>query len=152
MFVFNSEVSLFVTQSHNSVIVKRVVMDSDLWEEQTGILTNFYDTLFLKKPHKFHENRNTLKENVKQFAERNSQCILEVPLVKCIDTSTPDIDGIGPFRKHKQINHPSVNSDEFKVNLLNVLSDTLCVIKDSHNICRHKASEILIFMLSDSDR
>ena len=152
MFVFDSEVSLFVTKSHNSVIVKRFVMDSDLWEEQTGILTNFYDTLFLKKPHKFHENRNTLKENVKQFAERNSQCILEVPLVKCVDTSTPDIDGIGPFRKHKQINHQSVNSDEFKVNLLNVLSDTLCVIKDAHNICRHKASEILIFMLSDSDR
>ena len=45
MFVFDSEVSLFVTKSHNSVIVKRVVMDSDLWEEQTGILTNFYDTL-----------------------------------------------------------------------------------------------------------
>ena len=152
MFVFDSEVSLFVTKSDNSVIVKRVVMDSDLWEEQTGILSNFYDTLFLKKPHKFHENRNTLKENVKQFAERNSQCILEVPLVKCVDTSTPDIDGIGPFRKHKQINHQSVNSDEFKVNLLNVLSDTLCVIKDAHNICRHKASEILIFMLSDSDR
>ena len=37
MFVFDSEVSLFVTKSHNSVIVKRVVMDSDLWEEQTGI-------------------------------------------------------------------------------------------------------------------
>ena len=49
MFVFDSDVSLFVTKGNNSVIVKRVNMDSDLWEAQSGILTNFYDTLFLKK-------------------------------------------------------------------------------------------------------
>ena len=152
MFVFDSDVSLFVTKARNSVIVKRVAMDTDLWESQSEVLTNFYDTLFLKKPNKFHENRNILKEDIKKFAEVNTQCIMELPLVKCVDTTAHDIDGIGPFKKHNSIIQRTVNIEEFKVNVQNVLTNTLCVIKDAQNICRHKASEILIFMLSDSDR
>ena len=32
------------------------------------------------------------------------------------------------------------------------MAEAKCVVKDSHNICHQKSSEILIFMLSDSDR
>ena len=37
-----------------------------------------------------------------------------------------------------------------KINVL--IAEAHCVIKDAHNICRQKASESLIFILSDSDR
>ena len=32
------------------------------------------------------------------------------------------------------------------------MAEAKCLVKDSHNICHLKSSEILIFMLSDSDR
>lgn len=152
MFVFQSDVALFVTKSDNSLVVKRILNDEHTWHLQQQIITTFYDSTTFKKPNKFHPNRVNVKEQVKCFAEMNTSVSMEIPLAKCVETNQAVRDGTSPFKKHKDYVHIHVDKERLMHNIQNVLSECLCVIRDAHTISRHKASEMLIFMLSDSDR
>ena len=57
-----------------------------------------------------------------------------------------------PYRQSGKISAEAVDYNDLveKINIL--IAEAKCLVKDSHNICRLKSSEILIFMLSDSDR
>ena len=49
MFVFQSDVALFVTKSDNSLVVKCILNDEHTWHLQQQIITTFYDSTTLKK-------------------------------------------------------------------------------------------------------
>ena len=57
MFIFQSDVALFVTKSDNSLVVKHVLNDDHIWDLQQQIIKTFYDSTAFKKPNKFHPNR-----------------------------------------------------------------------------------------------
>ena len=122
------------------------------WELQCQVLTDFYDHVFSSKPTKFHNRRNELKEQIILYAQFECDVIAELPLVLGCEIVCNERDGESPFRKRKNFTH-SVIDLTLLVDKVNVLvAESKYVIKDAHNICRDKASEILIFMLSDSDR
>ena len=112
----------------------------------------FYDSTAFKKPNKFHPNRMNVEEELKCFAEKNTSVLMEIPLVKCLQTNEAIRDGASPSMKHKDYVHIHVDKEQLMHKIQNVLSECLCVITDAHTISRHKASEMLIFILSDSDR
>ena len=152
IFAFNSDKCLLATKSENSVILKFISEHEFTWELQCQILTDFYDHVISTKPTKFHNKRNELKEQVKLYAHFECDVIAELPLVLGCEIACNERDGESPFRKRKNFTH-SVIDLTLLVDKVNVLAaESKCVIKDVHNICRDKASEILIFMLSDSDR
>ena len=152
IFAFNSDKCLLATKSENSVILKFLSGDEFTWELQCQVLTDFYDHVISSKPTKFHNRRNELKEQIKLYAQFECDVIAELPLVLGCEIVRNERDGESPFRKRKNFRQSFIDLKLLldKVNIL--AAECKCVIKDAHNICRDKASEILIFMLSDSDR
>ena len=152
IFAFNSDKCLLATKSENSVILKFLSEHEFTWELQCQILMDFYDHVISTKPTKFHNRRNELKQQVKLYAQFECDVIAELPPVPGCKIVHNERDGESPFRKRKNFTH-SVIDLTLLVDKVNVLvAELKYVIKDAHHICQDKASEILIFMLSDSDR
>ena len=152
MFAFNSELGILATKSENSVIVKRITNDEEIWSDQTNILLDFYDNETLRKPTKFHHERKNVQNKINFFADYNFTVLMEVPVVTAFDNNKTGRHANTPFRTRVHCESPPLIWEKLFSELSVVLAECLCVIKDAHNICRSKASEILLFMLSDSDR
>ena len=149
---FGTDKCLLATKSDNSVIIKLVSKHDFTWELECQLLTDFYDHAISSKPTKFHSKRNELKEQVKLYSQFECDVIAELPIVLGCEIVCNEQDGDSPFRKRKDFTHSRIDLKLLldKVNI--VAAESKCVVKDAHNICQDKASEILIFMLSDSDR
>ena len=68
------------------------------------------------------------------------------------DSCTSNQQSNSPFRERNNCAENIFNVELFCQELSVMLAESLAVINDTHNICRKKASEIILFMLSDSDR
>ena len=149
---FGADKCLLATKSDNSVIIKLVSKHDFTWELECQVLTDFYDHAISSKPTKFHSKRNELKKQVKLYFQFKCDVIAELPVVHGCEIVCNERDGDSPFRKRKDFTHSRIDLKLLldKVNI--VAAESKCVVKDAHNICRDKASEILLFMLSDSDR
>lgn len=152
MFAFKSEFGILATKSENSVIVKRITNDEGIWSDQTQILLDFYDKECLKKPAKFHAERKEVLNKINFFSEHNFTVLMEVPELCAFDSFCTQRDGSTPFRERVNLSVNGFNREKFSEELNVTLAESLCVLQDAHNICRRKASEILLFMISDSDR
>ena len=152
MFVFSSELGILATKSENSIIVKRLTNDNETWEQQSQILLDFYDKAINRKPSKFHPHHKQGQEKIKFFAEHSLSVLMEVPEVCGFDSNSSPRDGDTAFRKRISPPLQQFDCDKFVEELSITLAECDCVFTDAHNICRSKASEILLFMLSDSDR
>ena len=134
--------NVFLLQKVISVILKFLSEHEFTWELQCQILMDFYDHVISTKPTKFHNRRNELKEQVKLYAQFECDVIAELPLVLGCEIVRNERDGESPFRKRKNFTH-SVIDLTLLVDKGNVLAaESKCVIKDAHNICQDKASEI----------
>ena len=68
------------------------------------------------------------------------------------DSCTSNRQSNSSFRERNNCAENIFNIELFCQKLSVTLAESLAVINDTHNICRKKSSEILLFMLSDSDR
>ena len=93
-----------------------------------------------------------MQNKINFFADHNFTVLMEVPEVTGFDSNTTGRDAQTPFRTRVHCQSSPLIWEKFSSELSVILVKCLCVIKDAHNICRSKASEILLFMLSDSDR
>ena len=83
------------------------------------------------------------------FSEHSSTVLMKVPEVCGFDRCNSSQDRNSPFRKRINTTEQIFNIDKFARELSATLDECIC---DTYNICQSKASEILLFMLSDSDR
>ena len=152
MFAFNSEFGILATKTDNSVIFKRITNDEETWNQQSEILVDFYDNDIIKKPSKFHPRRKEVRSKIGFFSEYNCTVLMEVPEMSGFDSCTSNRQSNSPFRERNNCPENIFQLELFCQELSVTLAESLSVINDAHNICRKKSSEILLFMLSDSDR
>ena len=152
MFAYSAEYYLLATKTDDSVVFKKIDKGESIWDLESEILVDFYGCNPKKKPTKFHKSRNKMKEEGKFFALAHCEIISELPLLFGVEDNLNPRNGTSPYRQSGIISAEDVDYNDLveKINIL--MAEAKCVVKDSHNICCQKSSEILIFMLSDSDR
>ena len=152
MFVYSADYCLLATKTDDSVVFKKIDKGESIWDLESEILVDFYGCNPKKKPTKFHKSRNKMKEEGKFFARAHCEIISELPLLFGVEDNLNPRNGTSPYRQSGIISAEDVDYNDLveKINIL--MAEAKCVVKDSHNICRQKSSEILIFMLSDSDQ
>ena len=93
-----------------------------------------------------------MKDEGNFFALSHCEIISELPLLFGVEDNVNPRNGKSPYRQSGKISAEAVDYNDLveKINIL--MAEAKCLVKDSHNICHLKSSEILIFMLSDSDR
>ena len=152
MFAFNSDKCILATKTENSVVIKYIEQDDTTWELESEILKDFYGQPVTRKPTKFHKRKNELKSQIKVFSKFFCDILAELPLVFGSDIVQNPRYLDSAYRETVPVNIHQVdlNTLSGRVNIL--VAECKSVLADAHNICRDKASEILLFMLSDSDR
>ena len=101
-----------------------------------------------KKPSKISDAVKNLKLDIKKFTERNVTFICEIPSLTCIDSLLsvvlPDLPYVLPWASNGIENQ--------HVDICAVLARSDTALKEAYQICRKKATEVLVWLISDTDR
>ena len=119
-----------------------------MWE----LTLKLYDNVNLKKIQKYTKESNDLKSSLEDFAKNNCKILVEVP-------SCTASEGIYMMQKTNNSYHQGIEMEEeccwlaeIQVKLLESCKNIKSLLDKSYEMQRRKATEILMFVLSDTDR
>ena len=101
------------------------------------------------------KNLHSILQKSKDFVQDNSVLAVEVPTLECVDSKAYEkfANDDNPLY-HYRDKYPDlyVNVDDVRDHVINCCKSTMCTIREAHDLERHKATEVLLFLLSDTDR
>ncbi|XP_053404619.1 uncharacterized protein LOC128558653 [Mercenaria mercenaria] len=144
---------LFTCWSEQSTTVFRVIFEDAVWGTIWESLCNLYGSKEPKRPTRFQENIKSLRKKVADFADTNVVFVGEFPSCHAFRSSGIGIDESETNSYQTQRTDTSkINSDIDVEIILTFLRSVHKWQKESYNICRTVATEILMFMANDLDR
>ena len=101
---------------------------------------------------KLPSNIYILPKITEQYGKESKKILAEV----CLYTDTHgsenyDLNSV-PYNKLQVLNNEEINVEEITERIKNMAVEAAEIIKKSSEMCHQKATEMLIFMLSDTDR
>lgn len=154
MAVLDVDKAIYLSYNEESTTVFEIKFDRILWEEITEESEKIYGISKPKRPIKLSKFAATMKEKCKTFTETNVTFLGEFPSLKSnidfskqqsgstMSKSLPHVNGTYNTRH----NHTSVKE------LLQFLAKCKTCFQASHHIERRKASEVLVWLIQDTDR
>ena len=123
---------LFCSWISHSMTVHLADFDEGLWDKLVTETKDLYQSRGLKVPNSVSPRAKELQMEVKQYCDNNVKLMCEVPSITV---------------KHNNLNAESENRD-----LTSIITRTTSFLQGSYQLCRKKAAEILVWLLSDTDR
>lgn len=144
----------FASYSKESTAVHLVTFDEELWTVIYSEAKSLYGMDPSVCPKKMPLEKAALGARLKSFTQNNVELVMEIPSVTAVvqdhspieDTNSPYV---WPGRTENVLPHerPGIVMD-----LVTYLQQGKQAIYDVHQVCRRRATEILGFLLSDTDR
>ena len=143
----------YVLVGRRSVILFTLQFQTQIWVTVWNDIKSRYDTFDPKRPKFLNPERKVIIQALKDYIANNSQFICEVP--KLIASTIEPLRGaniLGPFRlvyscmidtKPEEISTDRINE---------IVERTTEVIEESYNLLRRLATELITFLLTDTDR
>ena len=110
------------------------------------------------KPTSVHDAVCYLREDIKEFVMSNCQFVAEVPTVNCFDDNSMDMTAM-PGSKFFRLRQcypqlPAVcdNIEDINDSIIAACKMSSSLIRKSHQLERRKATELLLFVATDTDR
>ena len=101
---------------------------------------------------KLPSNIYILPKITEQYGKESKKILAEV----CLYTDTHGSENYNlnsvPYNKLQVLNNEEINVEEITERIKNMAVEAAEIIKKSSEMCHQKATEMLIFMLSDTDR
>ena len=134
------DTTIFASWSAQSMTVFEVSNDPILWDEIFEASVSVYGESNLSFPSRKPDYVSVLKPKMLKFTHQKVRFLCEVPSLKATDMATDN----------------NV-SDVVDLHLDDHASSTVCTeirsaLHEAHHLCRKKATEILVWLLSDTDR
>ena len=110
------------------------------------------------KPTSVHDAVHYLREDIKEFVMSNCQFVAKVPTVNCFDDNSMDMTAMPGSKFFQMQQHypqlPAVcdNIEEINDSIIAACKLSSSLIRKSHQLERHKATELLLFVATDTDR
>ncbi|CAC5393851.1 unnamed protein product [Mytilus coruscus] len=96
-----------------------------------------------KRPTRVSDNAKEIRQRMMEYKQTNVEFLCEIPSVKCTTNGISPINTETPYIFPLTIdNEPA--EPESKVET--VLTETVSMIKEAYQICRRKATELLVWM------
>ena len=151
-FVHTAFKGLFVTCTQESVILNCIDENIDLWNNLATVIFDTYRHDTLKKPTKLHPKIPVLRKNLDHCSHENVVTLGEVPTYSCSDTDFTDADYNSPYVLEPPV-HPEISDVAEIIQQLKIISiECQNIFSKCSDLSRQKATELLIFMASDSNR
>ncbi|MES9902851.1 MAG: hypothetical protein ABW168_09220 [Sedimenticola sp.] len=154
MFALGAEKLYYVSYSSESTAVHEVEFDQSLWNDIETEVKHIYGSAKPTRPARKSENIPIIQEKLDEFVKSKSTFLIEVPSVRAADCQHCSVEietGDSTFCMNSSVESNHETNTELK-SVLEILYNAEQATKQSYQLTRHKASEFLGFMISDTDR
>ena len=152
MFTQENTKGWFIVCSSGSVSVHEFEHHEKIWAQISAILVDLYGKEDIKKPMKLPPNIYILHKITKQYGKESIKILAEVPVY----TGTYGSENYNllsvPYNKLQVLKDEEIDVEEITERIKIMADEAAEVIKKSSEMFHQKATEMLIFMLSDTDR
>jgi hypothetical protein len=111
-------------------------------------VTTVYNGSDLKRPTKLSKTSKSIAEKMKEYRESSTELLCEIPSVKGISSQTSQSNDNSPYLFPITVLNETEKLTEIDV----IMNSAVSAVREVHEICRKKATEILVWLLSDTDR
>lgn len=161
MAAWNTNAGIYVTAGLESMTVMYLEKDNELWDTLWHIAREFYDSEDVDLPDYMSDLNAACQAKLQHYIESKTQFFCELPLIKSVhptdemDRMDSDIDThFYPYKSCSATVTSRIQRD-WQVAIehwLEVLQDSRAAIKEAFQLERRKATELLMFVISNSDR
>ena len=157
MKAVDCNVSVFVSCGLQSTSVSFVDFDNDTWNK----LFNFSKEMFadpeIRKPTESQPECVKLKSDLKEYCENNCVLIAEIPTLLTVDdqtlvTSRMPSERNKMYRIRKDIGRSTVDWQSINDQIIDLCDENRELLQKCNEALRRKATELLLFVASDTDR
>ena len=153
-----SKLSWLGSCSKESLALSFIKLDATKWQQLFELAQELYGVKETCKPTSVHDAVCYLREDIKEFVMSNCQFVAEVPTVNCFDDNSMDMTAM-PGSKFFQMRQrypqlPAVCDNIEKINdsIIAACKMSSSLIRKSHQLERRKATELLLFAATDTER
>ena len=153
-FAHNLDEALYVTVTKDAVTVVELLGLQSIWDDALSIMVDLYGVQNIKQPIKLHPGVRQLCEDLTEYVKFNTRLICEVPLLKGIESQLllePDTDPACAYKMPPDFEEEILQISQITETIEVLASEAEGVIQDSYNLSRSKATEVLVFMCSDTN-
>ncbi|XP_076088264.1 uncharacterized protein LOC143058683 [Mytilus galloprovincialis] len=148
MAALNTPDLLYLSWTEESTTVIKAKFDEDLWNLMESEIKNLYGIPIPKKPTRISENVKNIKLRMKSYNENFTEFLCEVPSLKGTCTEIAQTIPESPYLFPIHIETISIPLNNMDILFTEIISS----LREAFEICRKKASEVLVWLLSDTDR
>ena len=146
---------VFVCYTSESTTFFEVDYQEDLWNLLQEECEELYNTESLKRPVKKRPVTNTIQQKLKEFSENNVRLLVELPSINMSNIPISSSVSASPYLEKATVQTTSTADTGLEkpfTDLLGALTEALDCIKTGHQLSRKKASEVMVWVLSNKDR
>ena len=142
----------YASYSKQSLVLLQLDMDEEVWDETYKILCQMYDKEVIEKPKNKVKHKEDLKPILQNYLDANTKVLVEVRSMEMDDNTSNREKGEGPYYVPAVPNVRKVSKSSIASKLKSICHTTCDLVKEAYELQRRKATKILAFVISDTDR
>ena len=152
MKVLDLDIGLYVSCSKQSLVVIIVRFDDELFNMIWSRITSMFDKIDIKMASKLSIENKEIAKCIELYIKTKCKILCEVPVLRCtVGPLTPsDSMKVYSFGSGKQEN--VVSDEDIKHEIIEMCKDVTILLQECYEMQRKKATEVLLFLLNDTDR
>ena len=137
MVATDSTILIFASCSMESIAISYVDFCADMWRKLWGLAREIYADATISKPTVLHGQSAQLKEDLKQYCEKNSRFVAELPVVTGIDANTENRQtSDNCYKWVEKINTEFLDAEELNEKIVELCKESYKVIMQAYNLQR----------------
>ncbi len=154
MHALNCDHLLFISYSLETTVVHKIKFDEDLWKCLSQELEIVHEQVWNGKAIKGGwKNLNDIKQRIKLFLENNCSFLCEIPSVSATKSvCSSQVSSSTHFNTHSASSITTPPHEVTLKDMLQVLNNTKECIHESYHLKKEPATEILVWVTSDTNR
>ena len=150
-----SSIAMFASCSPESLAMSYIDFSDDKWDKLWNLTLELFNVEKVSLPTQVNPESIKMKEELKSVSGALQLLAVEVPTLECVDTkryeNIPNVNN--PMYRFRPPYPPSNrNVADIREAIVECGSRSMETIREAHDLCRRKASEVLLFLLTDTDR
>ena len=150
----STDIMVFGSWSPESMAISFVDKCNSTWKPLWGLARELYADGNPSKPTTLHGQSTTIRPTLKDFSDHKSTFIAEIPVLNGCnngsETRTLPPDHL--YQYVKDISTEFLDGEDVNKEIFELCQESYKLIRKAHNLQRRKASEVLLFVCTDSDR
>ena len=149
-----SSIATFASCSPESLVMNYIDFSENIWQKLWKLTLEIFDRDKVSLPTQLNPQSLKMKQELNSVSGELNLLAVEVPTLECVDTKMyehiPNVNN-PMYRFLQQYPTSSINVGEIREAIVDCGKRSIEIIREAHDLCRCKATEVLLFLLTDTD-